>query len=195
VSDMAASTVLSVRTRPIAVDEYYRMGEVGILRPDERVELLNGRIVEMPPIGPRHNYAVGTLNAKLTIMLGDRAVCFCQGPVRLDRFSEPQPDIAVVRGPRERYLDAHPTPADALVVIEVSDATLTYDRGEKLKAYATAAIPEYWIVDIRHQRIDVYTEPDGDGYRSHAVVSRDQHLASRAFPHDSVDANEILRTD
>ena len=120
-SDMAASTVLSVRTRPITVDEYYRMGAVGILRPDERVELLNGRIVEMPPIGPRHNYAVSALHAKLLIMLGDRAVPFCQGPVRLDRFSEPQPDIAVVRGPRERYLDAPPTPADALVVIEITE--------------------------------------------------------------------------
>ena len=181
------------KLREFSVAEYHQMAEIGLLRPEERVELLNGRIVEMPPIGPRHNYAVGALHAKLTIMLGDHAVCFCQGPVRLDNFSEPQPDIAVVRGPRERYLDAHPTPADALLVIEVSDATLAYDRGEKLKAYATAAIPEYWIVDIRRQRVDVYTEPDRDRYRSHAVVSRNQRLASRAFPNDSVDVNEILR--
>jgi Uma2 family endonuclease len=194
-SDMAAPAAPGVRTRPIAVDEYYRMGEVGILRRDERVELLNGRIVEMPPVGPRHSYAVAALHAMLVILLGDRAVPLCQGPVRLDHFSEPQPDIAVVRAPRERYLDAHPTPADALFVIEVSDSTLAYDRGEKLKAYAGAAIPEYWIVDIRHQRIDVYTEPEGDQYQSHRVVLRHQHLASRAFPSDSVDVNALFPRD
>jgi Uma2 family endonuclease len=194
-SDMAAQADLGGRARPIAVDEYYRMGDVGILRPDEHVELLNGRIVEMPPIGPRHNYAVAALHAMLVILLDHRAVPLCQGPLRLDHFSEPQPDIAVVRAPRERYLDAHPTPADALFVVEVSDSTLAYDRGEKLKAYAGAAIPEYWIVDIRHQRIDVYAEPDGSRYQSHAVVSRGQSLAPRAFPHDSIEVNAIFRTD
>lgn len=171
------------------------MGEVGILRPDERVELLNGRLVEMPPIGPRHNYVAAVLHAKFLAMMGDRAVAFLQGPLRLDRFSEPQPDITLVRAPRERYLDAHPTPADALLVIEVSDATLAYDRGEKRRAYATAGIPEYWIVDVRHQRIDVYTEPIGDRYRLQTVVLRDQRIASRAFPNDAVDVNEILPSD
>jgi Uma2 family endonuclease len=193
-SDMAAQAGLGGRARPIAVDEYYRMGEVGILRPDERVELLNGRIIEMPPIGPRHNYIVAALHAMLVMLLDDRAVPLCQGPVRLDHFSEPQPDIAVVRAPRERYLDTHPTPADAVFVIEVSDATLAYDRGEKLKAYARAAISEYWIVDIRHQRVDVYTEPEGDRYQSHAVVLPGESLAARAFPNDSIEVNAIFQT-
>jgi Uma2 family endonuclease len=191
-SDMAGPTALSVRIRPIAVDEYHRMGAVGILRFDERVELLNGRIVEMAPIGPRHTYALTALHTRLVTMLGDRAVVFSQGPVRLDGFSEPQPDVAVTRGPLERYSDRHPTPADTLLVVEVSDATLRYDRGEKRKAYATAGIPEYWIVDIRHGRIEVYAEPDGDRYRSHTIVARGQRLAARAFPSDSVDANEVL---
>jgi len=194
VSDMLASTAPSPRSRRIAVDDYYRMGEVGIFRPDERVELLNGRIVEMPPIGPRHSYAVAALNAKLTILLGDRAITFCQGPVRLGRFSEPEPDIVVARGPRERYLDAHPAPADVLLVIEVSDATLRYDRGEKQKAYATAMIPEYWIVDLRHRRIDVYTDPNGNRYRTHTAVPRGHRLAPRAFPTDILDVEEILGT-
>jgi Uma2 family endonuclease len=170
------------------------MGEVGILRPDEHLELLNGRVIEMPPIGPRHNYVVAALHAMLVILLDDRAVPLCQAPVRLDHFSEPQPDIAVVRAPRERYLDAHPTPADTLLVIEVSDSTLAYDRGDKLNAYAGAAIPEYWIVDIHRQRIEVYTEPEGTRYQSHAVVLRGQSLTSRAFPNDSIEVNALFRT-
>jgi len=178
--------------RPIAVDEYYRMGEVGIFRPDERVELLNGRIVEMPPVAPRDSYVVSALHAKLTILLGDRVITFCRRPVRLGPYSEPQPDVVVARGPRERYLDAHPAPTDVLLVIEVSDATLRYDRGEKQKAYATAVIPEYWIVDLRHRRIDVYTEPDGDHYRTHTVTLPDQRLAPRAFPTDVLEVREFL---
>lgn len=191
-SDMAASPSLSARTRPITVDEYYRMGAVGIIRPDERVELLNGRIVEMPPIGASHNYTVAGYYSRLLRMLGDRAFAFCQAPLRLDRFSQPQPDITVVRGSVERYRDAIPTAADALLVIEVSVTTLSYDRGEKRKAYAAAGIPEYWIVDVRHERIEIYTEPGEDGYRSHTHVVRGERLASRAFPGDSVDVNDIL---
>jgi Uma2 family endonuclease len=192
--DMPAQAALRVRVRPIAVDEYYRMGEVGILRSDEHVELLNGRVIEMPPIEPRHNYVLATLHAMLVILLGNRAVPLCQGPVRLDGFSEPQPDIAVVRAPRERYLDAHPTPADVLFVIEVSDSSQAYDRVEKRKAYAGAAIPEYWIVDIRRQRIEVYTEPERSRYQSHAVVLGGQSLAPRAFPNDSIEVNALFRT-
>jgi Uma2 family endonuclease len=126
------------------------------------------------------------------ILLGDRAITFSRSPVRLDRFSEPQPDLVVVRGPRERYRDAHPAPTDVLLLIEVSDATLRYDRGEKQKAYATAAIPEYWIVDLRHRRIDVCTEPEGDHYRTHTVTLPDQRLAPGAFPTDVLAVSEFL---
>jgi Uma2 family endonuclease len=192
-SDMPAQAVLKARLRPIAVDEYYRMGEVGILRSDEHVELLNGRVIEMPPIGPRHNYVVSALHATLVILLGDRAVPLCQGPVRLDRFSEPQPDIVVVRAPRERYRDAHPTPADVLFFVEVSDTSQAYHRVEKRKAYARAAIPEYWIVDVPRERIEVYTEPAGTRYRSHAVFSRGDMLAPRAFPYDALAVDALFR--
>lgn len=191
-SDMAGSTALSVRTRPIVVDEYYRMAEAGIFRADERVELLNGRILEMPPIGPRHAYAVTVLYATLQTMTGGRAVIFCQSALRLDRLSEPQPDFAVVRGPVDRYIDAHPTPASTLLVIEVSESTLPHDCGEKLHAYARAEVPEYWIVDLVHERIDVYTSPKGDRYRRHRAVQRGETAAPRALPDVVIAVNEIL---
>jgi Uma2 family endonuclease len=189
---MAASSALGVRTRPIAVGEYYRMAEAGIFRPDERVELLSGRILEMPPIGPRHGYAVAVLFAKLHAQVGGRAAIFCQSALRLDAFSEPQPDITVVRGPLDRYANAHPTPADAMLVIEVAESTLPHDRGEKLRAYARAGVAEYWIVDLLHGRIEVYTEPEGDWYDIHRSVQRGAIVTPHVLPGVALAVDEIL---
>jgi Uma2 family endonuclease len=192
VSDMAGSTALSVRTRPIVVDEYHRMADVGILRPDEQIELLNGRIIEMPPLGTRHAYAVIALDARLQAMLGGRAVICSRTPLRLDRLSEPQPDILVVRQPIARYASSHPTPEDTLLVIEVAESTLPYDCGEKLSAYARLGVPEYWILDLVSEHLEIYREPDGDRYGSQEIVGRGQRVAPRAFPNDSIAVNDIL---
>jgi Uma2 family endonuclease len=192
VSDMAAPSALGVRTRPITVGEYYRMAEVGIFRPNERVELLSGRILEMPPIGTRHGYTVAALDATLQALVDDRAVIFCQSALRLDVFSEPQPDILIVRGPIERYLDAHPIPVDALLVIEVAESTLPHDRGEKLRAYARAGIAEYWIVDLVHGHIEVYTEPDGDRYDARRSVQRGDVVSPHALPDVVLHVDKIL---
>jgi Uma2 family endonuclease len=189
---MAASPALSVQPRPITVDEYYRMDEAGIFRPDERVELLNGRILEMPPIGPRHGYVVAVLYAKLHTVLGDRVAIFCQSGFRLNPLSEPQPDIAIVRGPIDNYANTPPTPAGALLLIEVSESTLPHDSGEKLHAYARADVPEYWIVDLVHERIEVYTEPEADRYRAHRSVLCGETVAPRAFPDVVIAVNEVL---
>jgi Uma2 family endonuclease len=191
-SDMANSIAGNVRTRHIDVDEYYRMAEVGILRPDERVELLNGRIIEMPPIGPRHAYAVAALQDALQTALRGRAVISSQAPVRLDRISEPQPDIRIVVGPRERYADVHPNPGDALLLVEVADSTLAHDSGEKLRAYARARVLEYWVVDLVHERIDVYGDPEGERYDAHRIVGRGEFIAPQAFPNDSIAVDDIL---
>jgi Uma2 family endonuclease len=192
VSDMASNTTEMARSRPITADEYHRMGEIGILGPDERVELLNGRIIEMPPIGPRHSYVVISLDALMQRTLGDRAVVVAQGPIRLDRFSEPQPDVLIVRGPREQYASHHARPEDTLLVIEVAESTLRYDRGEKLRAYARMGIAEYWIVDIAHERLHAFTEPDGERYRTEVVVERGGQIAPRALPDDLVALDDIL---
>lgn len=191
-SDMAKATVNEVRTRHIAVDEYYRMAEVGILRPEERVELLNGRIVEMPPIGPRHSYSVMALNALLARVLGDRAVISVQGPLRLDRFSEPQPDIIVARGPLSRYGAVHPASSDAVLLIEVAETSLSYDEREKLSSYARAGVAEYWIVNLVRDHLAVYRDPEGDRYRSSRIIRRGERVAPAAFPDDELLVDAIL---
>jgi Uma2 family endonuclease len=185
-------TAAQVRPRPISAAEYYRMGEVGILGPDERVELLNGRIITMPPIGPRHAQAVRVLTRIFERALGDRAVVSAQLPLDLDPESQPQPDVVLARLPAETYARVHPVPADCPLVVEVSETTLRHDAGEKLQAYARADIAEYWIVDLPHDRIAVYTEPEGDGYRSQRTAEPGDSVSPRAFPDVSIVVDDIL---
>ena len=189
---MASNTTKVVRSRPITADEYPRMGEAGILGPDERIELLNGRIVEMPRVGPRHSYVVVGLSALMHRKFGDRAVIFVHGPIRLDRLSEPQPDLLLVRGPLERYAKRHATPDDTLLVVEVAQSTLRYDRGEKRRTYARVGIAEYWIIDVARERLHGFTEPDGERYRTEVVVERGGRIAPRAFPDDVVALDDLL---
>jgi Uma2 family endonuclease len=191
-SDMAASTDPHVKVRPITVGEYHRMGEAGILRPHERVELLNGRIVEMPPIGPKHASTVTKLDRLLQATFGERAIVRSQQPLTLDLVSEPEPDILLVRGPLERYDEVHPTVEQALLVIEVSETTLAYDRGKKLEAYARLGVPEYWIVDLVHERIEIHREPKDGTYASRRIARRAERIAPLAFPNDRVPTDDIL---
>jgi Uma2 family endonuclease len=197
VSDMAAtatpaSTQDEVRIRPITVAEYHRMGEVGIIGPDERVELLDGELIAMPPIGAPHGYSVGQLDAYFQRRFAGRAWVSVQGPVTLDAVSEPQPDVMLSALPAERYAIAHPTPDEALLVVEVAQSSLPYDRGRKLRAYARRKVREYWIVDLRHEQVDVYREPVGEGYAVHHVARRGDAVAPLAFPEDAVPVDEIL---
>ncbi len=168
------------------------MGEVGILGPDERVELLNGRIITMPPIGPRHAQAVRTLTHTFERLLSDRAVVSVQLPLDLDPASQPQPDVLLARLPAKTYARVHPLPADCPLVVEVSETTLRHDAGEKLRAYALAGVAEYWIVDLLHDRIAVYTEPDGDFYRNQRTAARGESVSPRAFPDVSIAVDDIL---
>lgn len=195
VSEMAAASAPAedaVRIRPITVAEYYRMGEVGIIGPDERVELLDGELIAMPPIRPEHDYSVRRLNAYFQQRFAGRASVSVQGPVTLDPISEPQPDVMLNALPEERYAVAHPTPDEALLVVEVAQSSLPYDRGRKLRAYARRRVREYWIVDLRHERVDVYREPAGEGYVVHSVVGRGGAVAPQAFPDAAVPVDEIL---
>jgi Uma2 family endonuclease len=191
-SDMAAPTTDEVRLRPISVAEYHRMGETGILGPDERVQLVNGRIIEMPPIGPRHASHVGRLRRLLAARFEDRATVREQQPLTLDSRSEPEPDVVIARSSPEDYESAHPTAADALLVIEVSDSTLPTDRGEKLAAYAKSGVPEYWIVNLVDGVLERYADPDGVTYREQRVARSGERVAPRAFPNDAIAVDEIL---
>src|SRR6476659_3569905 len=137
-----------VTRRPITVTEYHRMGEVGILGDRDRVELIEGELVAMSPIGSYHHGTVNKLNHALVQAVGERAVVSVQGPVRLDEFSEPEPDLALLKPRPDFYRDAHAGPADVLLLIEVADTSLNYDRAVKRALYARHTIQELWIVDL-----------------------------------------------
>lgn len=150
------------RTR-IDVHQFHRMAETGILDPEARIELLDGDLLNMAPIGPQHAYAVTVLSDLLGRALAAADVYVTnQGPVILSRFTEPQPDILVLRGPAPRYREHTPRSEDVLLLVEVSDATLSFDRGPKLRAYARAGIEEVWILNLQEDVLEVHRRP-GDG--------------------------------
>src|SRR5262245_48935979 len=174
-------TKLERRRRLFTRKEYHRMGEVGILKPKERVELIHGEIVEMSPIGPRHIAFVNSLNELLVLRLGGRALVSVQNPVALDEYSEPEPDLAVLRR-RDNYKHAEPATEDVLLLIEVADTSLAYDRRVKLELYAEAGVPEYWVIDAAAEIIEVHREPGPGGYTVSQRMAGEAVIAPAAFP-------------
>jgi Uma2 family endonuclease len=172
------------------VHDYHRMGEAGILHEDDRVELIEGELVEMTAIGTRHFSCVNRLNRLLVMNVGDEAIVSVQNPVRLNEYNEPQPDVTVIR-PRD-YRESLPMPEDVLLLIEVSDTTLAYDRGVKLPLYARTGIREVWILDLPGETIERYTDPSEEGYRRADRLRRGQTLESIALPSLTPTVDEIL---
>jgi Uma2 family endonuclease len=172
-----------VDRRRFTVDDYDRMAEAGILHEDDRVELIDGEIVQMAAIGLRHMTAVDE-TARLAVALlfaTDDLRVSVQNPIRLGRRDEPQPDLMVYRK-RADKVGARLTPADVLLIIEVSDTTRIYDRTIKLPRYAAAGIPEAWLIDLVDDRVERHTEPSAEGYRRMDFVLRGEMLVSAMLP-------------
>ncbi len=160
-------TTLAPTRHKLDVHDYHRMGEAGILGMGDRVELIDGELIDMAPIGHGHIATVNGLNHALFVACGEQAIVSIQNPLRLDRLNEPQPDAVLFRPRPDFYRTApFPGPADVLLVVEVADSSLRYDRGVKLPLYARAGIGEVWIVDLRRRVVDVHRTPSGDGYAS-----------------------------
>jgi Uma2 family endonuclease len=185
--DIDILALLPVPRRRLTVAEYHRLGEAGILGEDDRVELLEGQLVQMSPIGPRHATIVDTLTELLVFAVAGRATVRVQNPVTLDRGSEPQPDIAILRRSPD-YKKAHPGPGDVILLIEISDSSLGIDKGAKLAAYAKTGIREYWIVDLTTNLIDVHRQPSGLGYAAVTTVTPMEMLEIEALPGVSIAA-------
>ena len=181
-----------LKRRLFTVDEYYRMAAAGILTEDDRVELLEGEIVEMTPIGSRHGGTVKHLIAIFTSRLGSRVIVGAQDPVQLSRDSEPQPDLALLKPRPDFYRTSHPGPGDVLLIIEVADASVEGDRRVKVPLYAKAGIPEVWLFDVNAERIEVYRTPTSDGYRDVRVLRRGESLAPGAFPDLALAVDDLL---
>ena len=178
--------------RPFTAAEYHRLIEAGILTEDDRVELLDGEIIQMAPIGPRHAACVNRLTDLLSNKVRKIAMVSVQNPIQLSEYSEPQPDIALVKRRPDFYAQAHPAPADVLVAIEVADTTVEGDRQVKIPAYARAGIAEAWLVDLASDRIEIHTQPAGGIYQEVRFFLRGQRVASRSIPQLKLKADDIL---
>ena len=172
--------------------EYHRMAEVGILREHDRVELIRGEIVEMSPPGRRHKAFAGNLNQLLVTRLAGRAIVWMQNPIVLTEDSEPQPDVVVLRRGAVSYKERDAWGEDTLLLIEVADTSLAYDRSTKLRLYAEAGIPQYWVVDCNAEAIEVYRTPGPEGYRDITRVAGTATLRLQAFPDVELTTVEIF---
>lgn len=148
----------------LTVTEYYRIAEAGVLAPDARVELIEGEIIDMAPMKSRHAGVIAQMNGLLNQAAGTQAIVTGQTPLRLGDYSEPEPDLMVLKPRSDFYKRSHPTSADVLLLIEVADTTLAYDRGIKLPLYARHGIAEVWIVDLANGLLRFFRQPQGDTY-------------------------------
>jgi Uma2 family endonuclease len=181
-----------VRRHRLTVHEYYRMAEVGLLAPDARVELIEGEIIDMPPSGTPHAGILGRLTRLLLTTAGNRVAVRVQLPLRLDEYSEPEPDFAVLKWREDEYTAAHPTPSDTLLVIEVSQSSLRYDRKRKLPLYARHGIPEVWIVDVVNLRLHTFDSPQQRRYANSSTTPQPGVVGLKAMPELKVDLTGLF---
>lgn len=179
------------RRHRITVENYHRMAEAGLFAPDARVELVNGEIIDMPPIGSRHAGTTAQLADLLSAAVGERGMVRVQSPIRLSDDTEVQPDVAVVRVRDDYYRTRHPRAADVLLLVEVSDSTLRFDRDVKVSLYARAGIPEVWVVDLQSEAIHFHLAPTEERYATLASVESPGQISIRSIPGISVDLSKL----
>ena len=186
-------TTVELKRRRFTLEEYHRMGEVGIFHGDDRVELIEGEIVEMSPIGRLHAGTVDRIAHVFSRRLGERAIVRVQNPIVFTRLvSEPQPDVTLLVPRSDFYTSGHPGPADILLVVEVMDSTVAYDRGVKLRLYARAGIVEVWLANLNTHRIEVYRRPTAEGYGESRVVEPGEPLAIQALGDIAFSIGDLL---
>ncbi len=178
--------------RLFTVREFHQMADAAIFGDDDRLELLRGDIIQMTPIGSRHAACVSRLNRFLGQSIGDQFIVRVQDPVRLNDYSEPQPDLAVVKARDDFYRDRHPGPAEVLLVIEVADTSAEIDRTDKALLYAQSGIPELWVVDLTATTVHVYREPAASGYSIHETLNPGRSLPSIVMPSVQLRVDDVL---
>ena len=174
------------------VVDFARMGEAGIFTEDDRVELIDGEVIAMSPIGPKHVAIVNRLNALMNRQVGDHTIVSVQNLIQLNDYTEPQPDLAVLRARDDFYLHALPLSSDVLLIVEVAETSLAYDREEKLPRYAQAGIPEVWIIDIEQEMVSQYTQPDGSRYTTEQALERGHDIVSPTLNALQLTVNQIF---
>ena len=173
-------TKVEIEQRLINVNEYHQMAEVGILE-EKGIELINGKILKTSPIGVKHTACVKKTNAILNDLLPKTAIIGIQDPIKLNDISEPEPDISILHFDKDFYANAHPKPEDTILVIEVADTTIDYDREIKAPLYAAALIPEYWLVDLNTKQITAYQSPKAGLYRKTSIFTTEDKIQLPTF--------------
>ncbi|AFY30969.1 Uma2 family endonuclease [Calothrix sp. PCC 7507] len=186
------NTETTLQLRLWTVEDYHRMAEAGIFGAEERVELLEGKIIWMIAKGTAHRSAVGRTYKLLENRLGDRACISIQDPVKLNERSELEPDVAVVKIDPLDYADHHPTPSEVYFIIEVADSSLKLDCETKAKAYSKAGIIDYWVLDVVGRQLHVFRQPAEDGYQSEETLSEDSTISPLEFPDLQIGVFEML---
>lgn len=174
------------------VEEYYKMADAGIFAPEDRVELIDGEIIQMSPIGIRHAGCVNGATQVFAEAFRGRAVVSVQNPLQLSDYTEPQPDVVLLRPRKDTYRGKNIEASDALLVLEISDTTLAYDRGVKLHRYAAANVTEVWIEDLEANRLLVYRDPSSHSYQTQVTLDPDDSVQVLAFPNVSFKVSELL---
>jgi Uma2 family endonuclease len=187
-----ATMAVEITRRRFTVDEYHRMACAGILTEDDRVELLDGEIVQMPPIGPGHSGSTIFLTRLFMRLFGDDAEVSVQNPVHLAERSEPKPDVALLHPRADSYRRSHATAEEIFLAVEVSDSTLDLELRVKVPMYGRAGVPEVWLIDLPHAVVHVYREPSPDGYRLTRTARRGERIAPLAFPDREVAVEDLL---
>jgi Uma2 family endonuclease len=183
---------VDVARRRFTVEEYQRMGEAGVFSAQDRIELIDGEILTMSPIGSRHGAAVDRAAQAFFRAVSARAIVRVQGVIRLSHYSEPEPDIALLRPRANFYSAGHPEPSDVLLVVEIADSSLRYDREIKVPVYARALIGEYWLVDLQRQVVTRYAAPENGAYREVSAHERGQMLSTSALPECVIPVDDLL---
>jgi Uma2 family endonuclease len=173
--------MVNTQIRSLTSADYYQMMESGIIREGERVELILGQIFTMAAKGTRHTVATTRLITELPMLIQRRAIVRCQDPISLPNHSEPEPDIVIARLRSDDYVDSHPAPADILLVIEVADSSIKFDRETKAPLYAAAGISEYWIVNLIDNRLEIYRQPEGSIYTSIEIITPPRSIGLPQF--------------
>lgn len=183
---------VQITRRHFNTAEYYRMTEAGILSEGDRVELIDGEVVEMSPIGSRHAACVDRLNKLLNMLIAEDVIVRVQNPIVIDDYSEPQPDISLLRPRPDFYAQRHPQPTDVLLVVEVADSSTQFDREIKLPLYAQAMLPEVWLVNLPSDTVELYSQPINGAYQISRTLKRGESLVSTAVSNLSLDVAAIL---
>jgi Uma2 family endonuclease len=175
-----------------SVEEYHKLADAGVLHEDSRVELIEGELIKMPPIGPPHASNVETLAELLMLKLARRAIVRIQDPIWLNDHTEPEPDLVIAKLQPGRYRKSHPRPEDVLLIVEVADSTLEYDRKVKMPLYAEHGIAEAWLLDLTAKQLEIYLEPSNNGYRQCLKPPRDAVITPTPFPDVQVNLAELF---